>query len=233
MRSRLIDISIFFRQIIISFRSNSSNSKQWIEILHWRGIRYASILSSVFQQKKGEESDKKCKNGELGSGRSIPIKQVPSSYRDAPFDWLFTSDVTLPFNWLSASDVTILWFVVCYLPTPAEYTMSPPRSILQGYLYKKSTKVLNKEWKKKYVTLLDNGKLTYHANLHVSTRNFKTNEWKKYQTVNLNTKEVIFIEQKYNWKLNRSYLASVLLRRLSGLNKNIWIFFFSIHENRN
>ncbi|XP_064644118.1 arf-GAP with GTPase, ANK repeat and PH domain-containing protein 3-like isoform X7 [Lineus longissimus] len=38
--------------------------------------------------------------------------------------------------------------------------------IKQGYLYKRSTKLVNKEWKKKYVTLLDNGKLTYHPNLH-------------------------------------------------------------------
>ncbi|KAL5010703.1 hypothetical protein ScPMuIL_013008 [Solemya velum] len=35
----------------------------------------------------------------------------------------------------------------------------------QGYLYKKSHG-LNKEWKKKYVTLCDNGRLTYHCNLH-------------------------------------------------------------------
>lgn len=36
----------------------------------------------------------------------------------------------------------------------------------QGYLYKKSSKSLNKEWKKKYVTLCDDGKLTYHPSLH-------------------------------------------------------------------
>ncbi|KAK3105706.1 hypothetical protein FSP39_003889 [Pinctada imbricata] len=35
----------------------------------------------------------------------------------------------------------------------------------QGYLYKKSHG-LNKEWKKKYVTLLDDGRLTYHPSLH-------------------------------------------------------------------
>lgn len=37
----------------------------------------------------------------------------------------------------------------------------------QGYLYKKSHG-LNKEWKKKYVTLSDDGKLSYHPSLHVS-----------------------------------------------------------------
>lgn len=38
--------------------------------------------------------------------------------------------------------------------------------IKQGYLYKKSNKTLNKEWKKKYVTLCDDGRLTYHPSLH-------------------------------------------------------------------
>lgn len=36
----------------------------------------------------------------------------------------------------------------------------------QGYLYKRSIKSLNKEWKKKYVTLCDDGRLTYHPSLH-------------------------------------------------------------------
>lgn len=38
--------------------------------------------------------------------------------------------------------------------------------IKQGYLYKRSSKSLNKEWKKKYVTLCDDGRLTYHPSLH-------------------------------------------------------------------
>lgn len=40
--------------------------------------------------------------------------------------------------------------------------------LLQGMLLKRSGKSLNKEWKKKYVTLCDNGLLTYHPSLHVS-----------------------------------------------------------------
>lgn len=36
----------------------------------------------------------------------------------------------------------------------------------QGYLYKKSTKTLNRDWKKKYVTLTTDGRLTYHSTLH-------------------------------------------------------------------
>lgn len=44
--------------------------------------------------------------------------------------------------------------------------------IKQGYLYKRSHKALNKDWKKKYVTLCDDGKLTYHSSLHVSCNTF-------------------------------------------------------------
>ena len=66
--------------------------------------------SNLFTPSK--KGDDKLKNGELGSGRAIPIKQ--------------------------------------------------------GYLYKRSSKALNKDWKKKYVTLCDDGRLTYHPSLHVS-----------------------------------------------------------------
>lgn len=38
--------------------------------------------------------------------------------------------------------------------------------IHQGYLYKKSLKSLNKDWKKKYVTLTNDGTLSYHPTLH-------------------------------------------------------------------
>ncbi|XP_068612366.1 arf-GAP with GTPase, ANK repeat and PH domain-containing protein 1 [Brachionichthys hirsutus] len=38
--------------------------------------------------------------------------------------------------------------------------------IKQGMLMKRSGKSLNKEWKKKYVTLCDDGLLTYHPSLH-------------------------------------------------------------------
>jgi len=37
----------------------------------------------------------------------------------------------------------------------------------QGYLFKRSSKALSKDWQKKYVTLLDDGRLTYHSSLHV------------------------------------------------------------------
>lgn len=68
------------------------------------------IPSSSSLSSASKKCEKDLKNGELGSGRAIPLKQ--------------------------------------------------------GYLYKRSSKSLNKEWKKKYVTLCDDGRLTYHPSLH-------------------------------------------------------------------
>lgn len=65
------------------------------------------------------EDEKKGKNGELGSGRGIPLKQ--------------------------------------------------------GILYKKSSKPLSKEWKKKYVTL-DEGRLTYHPSINDYMENVRGKE---------------------------------------------------------
>lgn len=39
--------------------------------------------------------------------------------------------------------------------------------VKQGHLYKRSNKTLNKEWKKKYVCLHSNGRLSYHQTLKV------------------------------------------------------------------
>ncbi|KAK1195335.1 AGAP3 protein, partial [Pygoscelis papua] len=46
----------------------------------------------------------------------------------------------------------------------------------QGILLKRSGKSLNKEWKKKYVTLCDNGVLTYHPSLHDYMQNIHGKE---------------------------------------------------------
>merc|ERR1719300_1241856 len=43
--------------------------------------------------------------------------------------------------------------------------------IRQGYLYKKSSKSFSKDWKKKYVTLCDDARLTYHPTLHDDMEN--------------------------------------------------------------
>lgn len=42
-------------------------------------------------------------------------------------------------------------------------------SVWQGTLWKRSERSLNKEWKKKLVTLTNNGILTYHSNVNVRT----------------------------------------------------------------
>ncbi|KAM3724553.1 Centaurin-gamma-1A [Dirofilaria immitis] len=49
----------------------------------------------------------------------------------------------------------------------AEINMGMGRAIpvKQGHLYKRSSKTLNKEWKKKYVCLHSNGRLSYHQTL--------------------------------------------------------------------
>ncbi|CAN7984288.1 unnamed protein product [Ixodes hexagonus] len=71
--------------------------------------------SNLFTPLKKADEEKRQKNGEMGSGRVIPVRQARS---------------------------------------------------FPGYLYKKSIKALNKEWKKKYVTLTSDGRLTYHPSLH-------------------------------------------------------------------
>jgi len=38
---------------------------------------------------------------------------------------------------------------------------------MQGFLYKKSGKPLSREWKKKYVTLMDDGHLIYYPSYNV------------------------------------------------------------------
>jgi len=39
--------------------------------------------------------------------------------------------------------------------------------ICQGILHKKSSKSFSKDWKKKYVTLCEDGRMTYHPSLNV------------------------------------------------------------------
>ncbi|XP_077074686.1 arf-GAP with GTPase, ANK repeat and PH domain-containing protein 2 isoform X9 [Siphateles boraxobius] len=48
--------------------------------------------------------------------------------------------------------------------------------IKQGTLWKRSERSLNKEWKKKYVTLSNNGMLTYHSNLNEFMQNAQGKE---------------------------------------------------------
>ncbi|XP_057219264.1 arf-GAP with GTPase, ANK repeat and PH domain-containing protein 2 isoform X4 [Triplophysa rosa] len=48
--------------------------------------------------------------------------------------------------------------------------------IKQGTLWKRSERSLNKEWKKKYVTLSNNGMLTYHSNINEYLQNAQGKE---------------------------------------------------------
>lgn len=56
---------------------------------------------------------------------------------------------------------------VCVPPGPSSPSPSPP-SCPQSFLLKRSGNSLNKEWKKKYVTLSSNGLLFYHPSINVS-----------------------------------------------------------------
>jgi hypothetical protein len=41
---------------------------------------------------------------------------------------------------------------------------------LQGFLYKKTNSTINKDWKKKFVTLNDDGSLRYYPSMNVSEK---------------------------------------------------------------
>lgn len=95
------------------FSNNRKDCKEFITPTSTPNItRKNRRRSNLFPQlsNKNKSLDEKNKNGELGIGRTIPLRQ--------------------------------------------------------GYLYKKSMKPLNKDWKKKYVTLTIDGCLTYHPTLH-------------------------------------------------------------------
>ena len=93
------------------------------------------------QTRRGSDSEKRSldSRGEgAGSGRAIPIKQVSGARRGA---------AGVPGR---------------PLPVPSP-TLRP-----QSFLLKRSGNSLNKEWKKKYVTLASNGLLFYHPSINVS-----------------------------------------------------------------
>ncbi|KFW75159.1 Arf-GAP with GTPase, ANK repeat and PH domain-containing protein 3, partial [Manacus vitellinus] len=76
-------------------------------------------------------------------------------------------------SWEEQSGVTLVFVPVskgqCWSGAGGAWTERGVRLLtllFQGILLKRSGKSLNKEWKKKYVTLCDNGVLTYHPSLH-------------------------------------------------------------------
>lgn len=44
--------------------------------------------------------------------------------------------------------------------------------IYKGFLYKKTNSTINKDWKKKFVTLNDDGSLRYYPSMNVSEYKF-------------------------------------------------------------
>ncbi|EPY88413.1 arf-GAP with GTPase, ANK repeat and PH domain-containing protein 3 [Camelus ferus] len=126
--------------------------------------------SNIFTSRKGADLDREkkaaeCKVDSIGSGRAIPIKQIAScsAVRSRrPGRGAGTPGARSP---------------------SLEHRMRMRGGWLrdvggarQGILLKRSGKSLNKEWKKKYVTLCDNGLLTYHPSLHDYMQNIHGKE---------------------------------------------------------
>lgn len=84
----------------------------------------------------------------------------------------------------------------------------------QGYLYKRSSKPLNKDWKKKYVTLCDDGRLTYHPSLHVSK---KTGRGR----VGVYCLFFSFVRIIWMTYMGRKYRFSTLQLRYQGRNQEV------------
>ncbi|XP_070496950.1 centaurin-gamma-1A isoform X2 [Chironomus tepperi] len=95
--------------------------------------------------------------------------------------------------------------------------------IKQGYLYKRSSKALNKEWKKKYVTLCDDGRLTYHSSLHDYMDNIHGKE------ISLQ-----YVTVKIPGQKPKSIITnSALTKQAAMLNKNGGIFNNNNNINNN
>uniref|UniRef100_A0A8B9DVX2 Arf-GAP with GTPase, ANK repeat and PH domain-containing protein 3 n=1 Tax=Anser cygnoides TaxID=8845 RepID=A0A8B9DVX2_ANSCY len=107
--------------------------------------------SNIFTSRKGADPEREkkvpeCKADSIGSGRAIPMKQE---------QWGGRMQIPRP-----------EWVPPCAERTLGKETSGSTQAGQRGILLKRSGKSLNKEWKKKYVTLCDNGVLTYHPSLH-------------------------------------------------------------------
>lgn len=104
------------------------------------------------QTRRGSDSEKRSldSRGEVaGSGRAIPIKQVSGGGGGGG-----TPRGPRPSPNLS--------------PPHRPFVPPSPSLCPQSFLLKRSGNSLNKEWKKKYVTLSSNGLLFYHPTINVS-----------------------------------------------------------------
>lgn len=96
-------------------------------------------------------------------GRCVLTSQRLTSWSSSSWTWKCFRVIKMALLIIIQSIVNVFWSEIsshCWFFFCLE----------QGILLKRSGKSLNKEWKKKYVTLCDNGLLTYHPSLHVSMR---------------------------------------------------------------
>uniref|UniRef100_A0A672MAS9 ArfGAP with GTPase domain, ankyrin repeat and PH domain 1 n=1 Tax=Sinocyclocheilus grahami TaxID=75366 RepID=A0A672MAS9_SINGR len=105
----------------------------------------------------------------IGPCKSLPNSPSHSSVCAAPVSAVHISQVSLTHLKHSEKSFSSLCRDhFCLFPKSTSLSLpkqcSPPPP--PGMLLKRSGKSLNKEWKKKYVTLCDNGVLTYHPSLH-------------------------------------------------------------------
>uniref|UniRef100_A0A8C0UVZ1 Arf-GAP with GTPase, ANK repeat and PH domain-containing protein 3 n=1 Tax=Cyanistes caeruleus TaxID=156563 RepID=A0A8C0UVZ1_CYACU len=106
------------------------------------------------------------------SDYSSSVPSTPSiSQRELRIETIAASNTPTPIRKQSKRRSNI--FTVSSTGSPGEAVCAWSRHhlrlmtlLFQGILLKRSGKSLNKEWKKKYVTLCDNGVLTYHPSLH-------------------------------------------------------------------
>uniref|UniRef100_A0A8C0UUP4 Arf-GAP with GTPase, ANK repeat and PH domain-containing protein 3 n=1 Tax=Cyanistes caeruleus TaxID=156563 RepID=A0A8C0UUP4_CYACU len=98
------------------------------------------------------------------SDYSSSVPSTPSiSQRELRIETIAASNTPTPIRKQSKRRSNI--FTVSSTGTQRSAARSRTRA-QNGILLKRSGKSLNKEWKKKYVTLCDNGVLTYHPSLH-------------------------------------------------------------------
>jgi len=89
--------------------------------------------------------------------------------------------------------------------------------IQQGYLFKKSVKTLNKDWKKKYVTLTNGGTLTSYPSLHDCMNNTHGREIPLKHT----TVKILGSKFKVRQSISSAAQASTVLSSIaSSLNTN-------------
>ena len=71
---------------------------------------------------------------------------------------------------------------------------------IKGFLYKKTNSTINKDWKKKFVTLHDDGTLKYYPSMNVSIKldyNIRISQFKKTKN---KYGEILCVVQRNTWR---------------------------------